>query len=161
MTTWYYFMCSMTAYDFLSCCISVCMICVMVCRRRRRAKPSTTTAVLSAFYHNRDYRYGQSCSKWSRFLPFELDRCAWLSDYHCISLACQSKLNTAGTLSGKPTLSRSLWYALTYKYLQDEVFHVRQAQTYWKHQWDVWDPKITTPPGLWISPCQGVRGHCS
>ncbi|KAI9877284.1 MAG: hypothetical protein M1830_004324 [Pleopsidium flavum] len=32
----------------------------------------------------------------------------------------------------------------------DEVFHVRQAQAYWAHQWHVWDPKITTPPGLYI-----------
>ncbi|WEW59707.1 glucosyltransferase [Emydomyces testavorans] len=32
----------------------------------------------------------------------------------------------------------------------DEVFHVRQAQTYWKHQWREWDPKITTPPGLYL-----------
>jgi len=36
--------------------------------------------------------------------------------------------------------------------LQDEVFHVRQAQRYCAGNLDVWDPKITTPPGLyWIS----------
>lgn len=32
----------------------------------------------------------------------------------------------------------------------DEVFHVRQAQTYWAHKWAQWDPKITTPPGLYV-----------
>lgn len=32
----------------------------------------------------------------------------------------------------------------------DEVFHVRQAQTYWEHRWRQWDPKITTPPGLYL-----------
>lgn len=32
----------------------------------------------------------------------------------------------------------------------DEVFHVGQAQTYWRHQWTQWDPKITTPPGLYL-----------
>ncbi|EZG17793.1 hypothetical protein H107_03617 [Trichophyton rubrum CBS 202.88] len=32
----------------------------------------------------------------------------------------------------------------------DEVFHVRQAQAYWNHRWQQWDPKITTPPGLYI-----------
>lgn len=32
----------------------------------------------------------------------------------------------------------------------DEVFHVGQVQTYWKGKWREWDPKITTPPGLYI-----------
>lgn len=32
----------------------------------------------------------------------------------------------------------------------DEVFHVRQAQAYWDHRWRQWDPKITTPPGLYF-----------
>ncbi|KAL1885685.1 glucosyltransferase [Paecilomyces lecythidis] len=32
----------------------------------------------------------------------------------------------------------------------DEVFHVRQAQAYWAHKWTQWDPKITTPPGLYL-----------
>lgn len=32
----------------------------------------------------------------------------------------------------------------------DEVFHVPQAQAYWAHQWMQWDPKITTPPGLYL-----------
>ena len=31
---------------------------------------------------------------------------------------------------------------------QDEVFHVRQAQTYIAGNLLEWDPKITTPPGL-------------
>jgi alpha-1,2-glucosyltransferase len=32
----------------------------------------------------------------------------------------------------------------------DEVFHVPQAQAYWAGQWTHWDPKITTPPGLYL-----------
>ncbi|OJD24857.1 hypothetical protein ACJ73_03777 [Blastomyces percursus] len=32
----------------------------------------------------------------------------------------------------------------------DEVFHVRQAQAYWAHRWRQWDPKITTPPGVYL-----------
>lgn len=30
------------------------------------------------------------------------------------------------------------------------MFHVRQAQEYCKGNFDVWDPKITTPPGLYL-----------
>ncbi|KAL9110616.1 MAG: hypothetical protein Q9227_004793 [Pyrenula ochraceoflavens] len=32
----------------------------------------------------------------------------------------------------------------------DEVFHARQAQAYWAGNWTTWDPKITTPPGLYV-----------
>lgn len=32
----------------------------------------------------------------------------------------------------------------------DEAFHIPQAQAYWHHKWTHWDPKITTPPGLYI-----------
>lgn len=51
-------------------------------------------------------------------------------------------------------LSIPLWTATTNavvpeSYL-DEVFHVRQAQAYWAHKWTQWDPKITTPPGLYL-----------
>ncbi|KAK5056054.1 hypothetical protein LTR84_012605 [Exophiala bonariae] len=31
----------------------------------------------------------------------------------------------------------------------DEVFHVPQVQAYWYGKWSQWDPKITTPPGLY------------
>ncbi|KAI9819312.1 MAG: glucosyltransferase [Thelocarpon impressellum] len=30
----------------------------------------------------------------------------------------------------------------------DEVFHIPQAQAYCDGDWHIWDPKITTPPGL-------------
>ncbi|KAH8424597.1 dolichyl-P-Glc:Glc(2)Man(9)GlcNAc(2)-PP-dolichol alpha-1,2- glucosyltransferase [Aspergillus melleus] len=42
----------------------------------------------------------------------------------------------------------------------DEVFHVPQAQAYWHHKWTHWDPKITTPPGLYLWSyviCAGIR----
>ncbi|KAJ5816229.1 Glycosyltransferase ALG10 [Penicillium robsamsonii] len=47
-----------------------------------------------------------------------------------------------------------LWVSLVNKavpepYL-DEVFHVPQAQAYWAHKWTQWDPKLTTPPGLYL-----------
>ena len=32
----------------------------------------------------------------------------------------------------------------------DEEFHVRQTETYLSGKWDEWDPKITTPPGLYL-----------
>ncbi|KAJ2028209.1 glucosyltransferase [Coemansia sp. RSA 922] len=32
----------------------------------------------------------------------------------------------------------------------DEVFHIPQAQHYCRGQFDVWDPKLTTPPGLYL-----------
>ncbi|KAL4871814.1 hypothetical protein BDV12DRAFT_183393 [Aspergillus spectabilis] len=32
----------------------------------------------------------------------------------------------------------------------DEAFHIPQAQAYWDHKWTHWDPKITTPPGLYV-----------
>ncbi|KAJ2862496.1 glucosyltransferase [Coemansia erecta] len=32
----------------------------------------------------------------------------------------------------------------------DEVFHVPQAQRYCNGQFDTWDPKLTTPPGLYL-----------
>jgi len=33
---------------------------------------------------------------------------------------------------------------------QDEIFHVPQAQKYCQGEWHSWDPKITTPPGLYL-----------
>ena len=32
----------------------------------------------------------------------------------------------------------------------DEIFHAPQAQTYWDGDWSQWDPKITTPPALYV-----------
>ena len=32
----------------------------------------------------------------------------------------------------------------------DEVFHIPQAQAYWAGSWRTWDPKITTPAGLYV-----------
>ena len=31
---------------------------------------------------------------------------------------------------------------------QDEIFHIPQAQAYCLERYDVWDQKLTTPPGL-------------
>lgn len=36
-------------------------------------------------------------------------------------------------------------------HLQDEPFHIPQAQAYCNGEWSTWDPKITTPPGLYVS----------
>ncbi|KAF2161619.1 glycosyltransferase family 59 protein [Zasmidium cellare ATCC 36951] len=48
----------------------------------------------------------------------------------------------------------NLWFsavnhAVKEPYL-DEVFHVRQAQHYCNGNFEIWDPKITTPPGLYV-----------
>lgn len=32
----------------------------------------------------------------------------------------------------------------------DEVFHIPQANAFWKGNWSHWDDKITTPPGLYL-----------
>ncbi|KAI9054521.1 hypothetical protein LZ554_001678 [Drepanopeziza brunnea f. sp. 'monogermtubi'] len=32
----------------------------------------------------------------------------------------------------------------------DEIFHIPQAQAYCNGRYEVWDPKLTTPPGLYI-----------
>ncbi|KIJ22240.1 glycosyltransferase family 59 protein [Paxillus involutus ATCC 200175] len=39
--------------------------------------------------------------------------------------------------------------AVTEPYM-DEPFHVPQAQAFCRGEWSTWDPKITTPPGLYI-----------
>lgn len=33
---------------------------------------------------------------------------------------------------------------------QDEIFHIPQAQAYCQSKWNQWDPKLTTPPGLYL-----------
>ncbi|TKA78474.1 hypothetical protein B0A49_03851 [Cryomyces minteri] len=45
----------------------------------------------------------------------------------------------------------------------DEVFHIRQAQTYCAGDFARWDPKITTPPGLYVLSYAifKVTGRCS
>ncbi|KDN37455.1 glycosyltransferase family 59 protein [Tilletiaria anomala UBC 951] len=32
----------------------------------------------------------------------------------------------------------------------DEIFHIPQAQAYCHGKWDTWDPKLTTPPGIYL-----------
>lgn len=34
--------------------------------------------------------------------------------------------------------------------MQDEIFHIPQAQQYCKGKFGSWDPMITTPPGLYV-----------
>ncbi|THH20999.1 hypothetical protein EW146_g451 [Bondarzewia mesenterica] len=46
-------------------------------------------------------------------------------------------------------LARQPWL-LTVALVQDEPFHVPQAQRYCDGDWTYWDPKITTPPGLYV-----------
>jgi alpha-1,2-glucosyltransferase len=42
--------------------------------------------------------------------------------------------------------------------MQDEPFHIPQAQAYCEGDYAKWDPKITTPPGLCVpSPSRPVR----
>ena len=50
--------------------------------------------------------------------------------------------------------SSSFWLSLVNQYVPhpylDEIFHVPQAQAYLAGQWYIWDPSITTPPGLYL-----------
>lgn len=61
-----------------------------------------------------------------------------------------------------PTFSHNNDFQLIFCH-QDEVFHVRQAQVYCKSEFHVWDPKITTPPGLYLISwlIYQVTGRCS
>eukprot|EP01060_Flectonema_neradi_P041655 TRINITY_DN9952_c0_g1_i1.p1 TRINITY_DN9952_c0_g1~~TRINITY_DN9952_c0_g1_i1.p1 ORF type:complete len:442 (+),score=32.80 TRINITY_DN9952_c0_g1_i1:344-1669(+) len=47
-----------------------------------------------------------------------------------------------------------IWFQLMVTEVQqpymDEEFHLRQTQTYLDGRWFEWDPKITTPPGLYL-----------
>lgn len=47
-------------------------------------------------------------------------------------------------------LNEYLLYLLVPKPYMDEPFHVKQAQAYCENRFNVWDPKITTPPGLYL-----------
>lgn len=40
-----------------------------------------------------------------------------------------------------------MWILL---FLQDEIFHIPQAQQYCKGNFRSWDPMITTPPGMYV-----------
>ncbi|KAI9178909.1 glucosyltransferase [Blastocladiella emersonii ATCC 22665] len=49
-------------------------------------------------------------------------------------------------------LATAGWWAVSDRVPQpymDEPFHVPQAQAYCAGDWDAWDPKLTTPPGLY------------
>ncbi|KAI1208341.1 glycosyltransferase family 59 protein [Annulohypoxylon truncatum] len=52
------------------------------------------------------------------------------------------------------TILARQWLSLVTKYAPepylDEVFHIPQAQVYCDGKYDVWDDKITTPPGLYV-----------
>ena len=36
------------------------------------------------------------------------------------------------------------------KRIKDEIFHIPAAERYCRSNYSYWDPKITTPPGLYI-----------
>ncbi|KAI9833543.1 MAG: glucosyltransferase [Phylliscum demangeonii] len=59
-------------------------------------------------------------------------------------------------LWGSLALASALWLQQVAEHVRepylDEVFHVRQAQAYCRGHWHIWDPKITTPPGLYLLP---------
>jgi alpha-1,2-glucosyltransferase len=68
------------------------------------------------------------------------------------------KMTHAAPVKALPVLAflrvHTLWVAAVNStvpepYL-DEVFHIPQAQAYWAGNWTQWDPKLTTPPGLYI-----------
>ena len=64
-----------------------------------------------------------------------------------------------GTLHGKQTFKQfrsSVRRYLTSPSPKDEPFHVTQSQAYCRGEWTTWDPKITTPPGLWVASINGT-----
>lgn len=58
---------------------------------------------------------------------------------------------------------RQLLTAIVPEPYLDEVFHIPQAQAYWNGKWGQWDPKITTPPGLYLLSyaVNSVRSRCT
>ncbi|KAI5292607.1 glucosyltransferase [Ascosphaera acerosa] len=67
--------------------------------------------------------------------------------------ACGAWLPTLATVSIASLCTIAWWQrveAIVPSPYLDEVFHVRQAQAYWQGRWHDWDPKITTPPGLYV-----------
>lgn len=48
-----------------------------------------------------------------------------------------------------PSSSKHQFATLAHK-IQDEVFHIPQAQAYCRWDYATWDPKLTTPPGLYV-----------
>lgn len=66
-------------------------------------------------------------------------------------LVLESILSFARAILGRKFLStQTLIVRKLNRTVQDEFFHVRQAEAYLKGRWDIWDPKITTPPGLCV-----------
>lgn len=49
------------------------------------------------------------------------------------------------------TVQLIIWRLLPDAPIEDEVIHVKQAEYYWAGEFGNWDPRITTPPGLYIT----------
>lgn len=47
-------------------------------------------------------------------------------------------------------ITNSIYYVVSEPYM-DELFHIPQAQRYCRGNWTYYDPKITTPPGLYLA----------
>jgi alpha-1,2-glucosyltransferase len=65
---------------------------------------------------------------------------------HYILLAASGDRDRSRTLPCKPP---ALFRFSALNKNQDEVFHIPQAQAYCVGDFHVWDPKLTTPPGLY------------
>jgi hypothetical protein len=72
-----------------------------------------------------------------------------------IWLSCVTVWAPEPYLVGSCSSHSSLWYLIA---AQDEVFHIPQAQKYCAGEYKAWDEKITTPPGLWVSPMLAALG---
>jgi alpha-1,2-glucosyltransferase len=84
--------------------------------------------------------------KWLPGFLFLLD-----TPYHYLLGPGSSKLLVLLSFTTLYVLS-AYWHrqvtSLVPKPYLDEVFHVPQAQAYCEGEYGVWDPKLTTPPGL-------------
>ena len=75
----------------------------------------------------------------------------WL--FHAMSITViAAKINTEVPESYmvRPARIRPLLGTEILLRYQDEIFHVSQAQMYCRGRWDVWESKLTTPPGLCV-----------
>lgn len=69
----------------------------------------------------------------------------------CLAVVCGVLSTLFNSIQPQPYMvSQTILLVLTYmlSVLQDEEFHIPQAQRFCSHNFSYWDPMITTLPGL-------------
>ncbi|KAL3417071.1 alpha- glucosyltransferase alg10 [Phlyctema vagabunda] len=87
---------------------------------------------------------------------WNLNPISWLSGTALVQQKSKSSRTSRTTITliyGSVLFPAWLWVSQVTKHVPepylDEIFHIPQAQAYCDGQYDVWDPKLTTPPGLY------------